>query len=1372
MIKFNISVLLFVFLLFGNLKAQINIPVDYHTGSPSINIPIYKITSGKLSVPVSLYYVPGVPVNEQLGNDNYNLGVGWGLNAGGNITRTVHGLPDDFKGIGSDTRLGWIYGNGASLVNNFTPASRTNCTQDYNNYSFLASLTNNNTDSEPDVFSFNFGNFSGSFVFDNNKIIQTLPYQDLRIQPTYAANGLIATFQITTNDGTIYSFSPTTVITMNVLPLSGGTSNKVLYLRDQLIKFSSNVTYTQNWGLTSVSSPDGSAVHLNYNPMDSSSVTQPFNIFLANGSKGTTYENTLYNITTNSKVSVLSSIVGSGISLIFNYGIDFGISSINVNGYFYPNQTSLLTTTLLYATINNRKYLTSVQASNSCLQNPPYLFTYQGTDFSAQTSTLPVPDLPSKVSFASACLAINEGTYNCIPFTYGPSTQYQSDYWGYYNGNGANTYCPNLYVYPNEAMQDRYRLEQIPNYSGTYDFIGGGADRRVNTSLVTAGSLNMITFPTGGNVKIVYESNQYFDSKANTTFNGGGIRVKTIITHDGVNPANDIIKNYTYTGGLLLNRPQFSFPIPVYEDASGTAHTIDQYTDAPTQSEFFMARTQFDLNKYSFDSPNVIYQSCSEIQTGKGKSVYNFTTPATYGQLSSPEYSSPYQWQPTYSRYASSVNSSGTCTSLGMLSDGYYGFPFPTNPNYNFERGLLQSVQLYNETGGLVKETDYQYSPIYQATSPALIYGLTSDFFIYSSSDLSTRAYSYGKYGLYSGLNKTVSKVTEITYDPTNLTASSMIQTGSTYAAANHTLLSSQTTLVSNDGTNFTNYITRFKYPQDFSASLSGGADSATVAIQTLQNNFMNSSVIEKTSSIIKPGQSEVVIGSILNIYKCFSSSNSSLVLPYKVFNFQTNTAVTNFTPASVNGSFQFSGDSRYRLTNSYLDYNTVSNLYSENDGHHNLKSKLYDLTGALPVANITNAMANQTVYSNFDDEYPGNLVGPTPYSFDHTLNGRSDYTIIPGRVGNAMSVVSGFSFLKNGVQKGVGNFYAFSCWVMASAAGKMTITLTDANGNTDTQNIIYSNTSDVWTYCRALIPVSNLNSSFNIVAQTNVAVVVDDILFCPALAKVSLSSYQSLLKIADTDPLGNTTFFYYDYMGRLTLIKDQYQNILKQITYNYNINYVLSPYFILPSSAPVNTSVSIGSPPAPCTPTGITYNWTFGDGTSLSNGGSNPSHTYTTAGAMQVTCQLTSPIYGTASYSRTINILSPQLEFNLYACGIVLYNVCANQAEYWGSTPTGICTGGSLGTNTFTAIPTQDCSNGAVSTYSWSMAYDTAPSTWISLPGNSNSVTVTLALSPSGTVNVSQSYTLRCTMVPSCAAQAATQTYHIGFVAPTCTHN
>ncbi|MCU7375748.1 hypothetical protein PEC18_34265 [Paucibacter sp. O1-1] len=67
-------------------------PVGHVTGVPEINIPLFTINTGKLMLPISMsYHAAGFKPRDNSGV----LGLGWSLNAGGRISRTVIGDPDE-----------------------------------------------------------------------------------------------------------------------------------------------------------------------------------------------------------------------------------------------------------------------------------------------------------------------------------------------------------------------------------------------------------------------------------------------------------------------------------------------------------------------------------------------------------------------------------------------------------------------------------------------------------------------------------------------------------------------------------------------------------------------------------------------------------------------------------------------------------------------------------------------------------------------------------------------------------------------------------------------------------------------------------------------------------------------------------------------------------------------------------------------------------------------------------------------------------------------------------------------------------------------------------------------------------------------------
>jgi len=79
--------------------------INYSAGTPNINIPLVEVKEGRLSIPISLNYTySGFRPSDQASW----TGLGFSLMAGGVVTRTIKGRPDEFSGYGYLTASGRI----------------------------------------------------------------------------------------------------------------------------------------------------------------------------------------------------------------------------------------------------------------------------------------------------------------------------------------------------------------------------------------------------------------------------------------------------------------------------------------------------------------------------------------------------------------------------------------------------------------------------------------------------------------------------------------------------------------------------------------------------------------------------------------------------------------------------------------------------------------------------------------------------------------------------------------------------------------------------------------------------------------------------------------------------------------------------------------------------------------------------------------------------------------------------------------------------------------------------------------------------------------------------------------------------------------
>lgn len=156
-----------------------DIPVSNYTGVPGIGVPLYTLQEGPLSLPINLsYHASGVKVGEPASW----VGLGWSMQAGGMITRTILGIADE-DGFG-------YYNNGNELSTNRDT---------------ILNVGQGVLDAQPDLFTYNFNGYVGKFYLDEDNLPFFMPKQDFKIQVGYSSNEF-KYFIITTPDGTKYYF--------------------------------------------------------------------------------------------------------------------------------------------------------------------------------------------------------------------------------------------------------------------------------------------------------------------------------------------------------------------------------------------------------------------------------------------------------------------------------------------------------------------------------------------------------------------------------------------------------------------------------------------------------------------------------------------------------------------------------------------------------------------------------------------------------------------------------------------------------------------------------------------------------------------------------------------------------------------------------------------------------------------------------------------------------------------------------------------------------------------------------------------------------------------------------------------------------------
>lgn len=475
----------------GSLAKFVDIPVSLHTGIPDINIPLYTISDGALSVPISMsYHASGLKVLEPAGW----VGAGWALNAGGVITRSVRGTPDEKGTVNGFQHSGFFsdYGYRNHIIWPTNSGGRTDSliVADYSRFQ------SGEFDSEPDLFFFNFGGYSGKFYFNDDRTPMLLPEQDIKIEYnyTYGSSQSIQGFTLTTPDGVKYYFGATPSTT-DVDPVeytkvftdqNGLGWDKVL----------------SSWYLNKIVSADGNnSITLNYRSVFYSYYTLSMGVtanagyqagykLIRNYIHGVELDNI---VSSNGQVNFIPSAFAredlsdtntNGVEGVNTTAKALGridilkkssqqlLKSFNFSYDYFTDNTSTVASNLSFVTTDTKrlKLLAIQEKSATGILNPPYQFDY----FSEA--------VPRRLSFGQ-------------------------DHWGFINGITTNG---------NNLIATYY------NTNGTKATVTG-ADRDPRWPAMRGATLQKITFPTGGYNLYEFEPNQFYTS---TTTGSGGDRVQ------------------------------------------------------------------------------------------------------------------------------------------------------------------------------------------------------------------------------------------------------------------------------------------------------------------------------------------------------------------------------------------------------------------------------------------------------------------------------------------------------------------------------------------------------------------------------------------------------------------------------------------------------------------------------------------------------------------------------------------------------------------------------------------------------------------------------------------------------------------------------
>jgi YD repeat-containing protein len=469
----------------ASLGKYADVPVNHHTGIPQISIPVYKVEDGPIALPVSLsYHASGLKVGEPASW----VGAGWSLNLSGVISRTVQGAPDERYTSSSNAEQSKGYLSDGGYPNYLWHRENPNNSNEYTN--LLKDFYQGYADGEPDLFFFNFGGHSGKFYFGDDKVPVLLPEQDMKIEYDYTP-GLhksIERFILTTPDGTRWHFGTT--------PQAGDTDPV-----ERTLAYSQNNGYGHDgrsisaWYLYKVVSANGNhTITLSYEAEKYSyyniaSNPVAYDLVAVNGQTPTWIDG-------NGHGSHLNKVIVEGVRL---RQVDFTDGKVELVPGALREDLSGPLLTLTDHPNEQAKPLAEIKITGkdgACRKLVlAYGYFADSENKGAVEGAGSVNSDKKKLKLLQVQEQSCDGSMVLPPYTFDyhaenvpRSLSFSQDHWGFHNGADNNMLIPTF---------TENQFEEVP-----------GADRDSHWPAMRGGTLNKITYPTGGYTEFEYEPNK------------------------------------------------------------------------------------------------------------------------------------------------------------------------------------------------------------------------------------------------------------------------------------------------------------------------------------------------------------------------------------------------------------------------------------------------------------------------------------------------------------------------------------------------------------------------------------------------------------------------------------------------------------------------------------------------------------------------------------------------------------------------------------------------------------------------------------------------------------------------------------------------
>lgn len=761
------------------MKRHDNLPVNLNTGGLNLEIPLVSWKDKDFECPVSLSYCSaGFRPREQ---DNY-VGRNWMLNVGGVIYRKVNGVPDDIDNclipISSDAgqsnysfasgflnALGKNYFNRQEMLQNYqkNPYKYASYKDDLDCMPTLSGISKD-VEASADIFYFSFGKHSGKFMinFDGSVSVAgndggkyKVDLSDMKIFNSTTPQE--TRIRILTDDGYVYTFG------------GGGYSSleyNALSWKDFFYEGDTNPYYYRNeinaYYLTEIKAPNGRKMNFEYmDNLNEGCHKQPYLALNALTDKSDSETK---------KIAMHYSL--SGMSKYQAY---------REAPLYFDNETvfkpELRVTYALTKTVLVEKISTDYCTIRFHYSGRDQHMDYAGTEVHRGTFPYICGAKLDKVELISPSLtrqALLTYTYMCgkrmflnnvktlegnYEFQYkvdngiippSPLT-YNIDHWGFWRG-----------------IKENNGIIPAMNPVAYYDqeYIITSNDRDATGEYYDYTLLQKVTYPTGGYTSFEYEPHQFsripqqtFSSRYYIDLgypNGkqddvaGGARIRTVTHYENNTAVKKTIYTYGYRAfsGELTYMPCYKYLAHLVKNGNNVISHIsfdsEGITDIPYPSvhirypqvtEHYVNPTAKDITeRHPYKKIDFVYY------LGDRSNYQNDFSYAT-----APEYA--FTDPDGYFKY----------TDIQLYNRNLLAHP---TINVSLKYGKIKKESFFDEKGGLVKQTDYEYQYLnkdkfnLRLYTPAPHFGLRTGlyshiikepFYEYAATNKKTTLYTPGK---------------------------------------------------------------------------------------------------------------------------------------------------------------------------------------------------------------------------------------------------------------------------------------------------------------------------------------------------------------------------------------------------------------------------------------------------------------------------------------------------------------------------------------------------------------------------------------------------------------------------------------------------